>query len=209
MLKPLRRLNGIFYDKYYQFQVNTANTVNTANIVIGWESFDNRMSKFTSVPTTTTLSVSDSLIVVITFSVNGWMNLTSSPKMANLSFEFIIFLQTKTALPSSLVLCFICNIFIHVIYNLNGTVFRCSIQSCVLYRLLDEQLFCYVWRRPMVIRGLNIFTSIISCHTLTFLQNASYVGSLGFWMWKNGFQRNYYTVLQCVVFLEQHLFCSQ
>ena len=134
------------------------------------------MSKFTSVPTTTTLSVSDSLIVVITFSVNGWMNLTSSPKMANLSFEFNIFLQTKTALPSSLVLCFICNIFIHVIYNLKGTVFRCSIQSCVLYRLLDEQLFCYVWRRPMVIRGLNIFTSIISCH--------HFIYSKTYWEWE-------------------------
>ena len=133
MLKPWRRLNGIFTIHV------TSSRLTQLSIIIGWESFENRMSKFTSVPTTTTLSVSDSLIVVITFSVNGWMNLTSSPKMANLNFEFIIFLQTKTALPSSLVLCFICNIFIHVIYSLNGTVFRCSIQSCVLHRLLDEQ----------------------------------------------------------------------
>ena len=36
----------------------------------------------------------------------------SLPKVANLNIEFIVFLQTETVLPCSLILYFICYIFI-------------------------------------------------------------------------------------------------
>ena len=85
--------------------------------------FESIMRKFTSVPTTTTLSVhvSDSLIAVITFNVPSCTSVFSTLKHQCLlnSWMALIFTKcgefehwTETVLPSSLILYFICYIFI-------------------------------------------------------------------------------------------------
>ena len=59
----------------------TSSRLTQLSIVIGCEGFESRMSKFTSVPTTITLSVSDSLIIVIIFSVNELDIFTKSDEL--------------------------------------------------------------------------------------------------------------------------------